>query len=162
MVIDYITYSDTTQKFVMVGRPRTQLLLDYITSFEHGQYELPIIPKDLEHPGVVVNPLYRAHRAVTVADVYAPGKWNSHLPDDFAAMSLAHHAIEKLPQPTNVESGVPKSGIREADKRFNQGEVENVVAQEGGVTVVDERYNSSAPPVSSMNGERDMWEAMSV
>ena len=111
VVDDYVEFSDTSHKFVMVGRPRTELLIDYITDFEHGMYELPIIPTNPETQGVVANPLYRAHRAVTVADVYAPGKWNSHLPDDFASMALAHRAIKELPQPITKSTEVPKSGV---------------------------------------------------
>ena len=109
VVNDYLEESDTVNGFVMIGRPRTQLLLDYITAFEHGQYELPLIPQptDTVHQGVTWNPLYRMHRATTVADVYAPGKWDGHLPDEVAAMALAHRAIEKMPQPVTQEMGVP-------------------------------------------------------
>ena len=41
VVHDYVDFSDTTNKFVMVGRKRTEMLLDYITEFEHGRYRLP-------------------------------------------------------------------------------------------------------------------------
>ena len=158
VINDYIDASDTTRKFVMVGRPRTQLLLDYITDFEHGMYRLPVIPANHELQGVVANPLYRAHRAITVADVYAPGKWNSHLPDEFAAVSLAHRAAERIPSPVTESTEVPKDGtVRAADRPFQTHVEENIVRQEGGVTIVDERYG--AAPTT---GARDMWEAMSV
>ena len=155
VINDFIDDSDTLRKFVMIGRPRTQLLLDYITDFEHGKYVLPIIPVNEEHKGVVANPLYRAHRATTVADVYAPGKWNSHLPDDVAMMALAHRAAEKLPQPVRDGFEVPKSGEpRKADKPFH-AQPESNTQVEGGVTIVDERYDGSSTLVvgAGMGGD---------
>ena len=161
VVDDYVDYSDSNRKFVMVGRPRTQMLLDYITAFENGRYRLPSIPADPSHPQVATNPMYRAHRALTVADVYAPSKWNSHLPDDFAAMSLAHRAIEHLPQPISVSTEVPKNGQqRRVDARVSGPREEQIVAREGGVTVVDERYGAGAP--THDDGSRNLWEAMSL
>lgn len=163
VVNDYLDHSDTCRKFVMVGRPRTELLLDYITDFEHGGYRLPTIPANEEHQGVPVNPLYRAHRSVTVADVYAPGRWDSHLPDDFAAMALAHRAAEKLPQPVRDGFEVRKDGtIRKVDQQFHTQPEGSEERYEGGVTVVDERYESSGFIVSGGGDYRDPWDAMSV
>ena len=142
VVNDFVDYSDTTRKFVMIGRARTQMLLDYITEFEHGKYLMPRIGANLDNPGVVIDPVYRAHRAVTVADVYAPGKWNSHLPDDIAAIALAHRALKKLPAPTTNPSGAGLDGvIRVADQRFHVKPEQNL-EQAGEVTIVDERYNN--------------------
>jgi hypothetical protein len=168
VVDDYVEFSDTSNKFVMVGRPRTELLLEYITDFEHGWYRLPVIGADPEHQGVPVNPLYRAHRSVTIADVYAPGKWNTHLPDDFAAMSLCHRAIKTLPQPITVSTEVRKDGtVRKADAQFHPPPEETVVSRQGEVTIVDERYETTVSlTVPSQDdlvpaASRDPWEAMS-
>lgn len=164
VVNDFVDYSDTTAKFVMVGRKRTEMLLDYITDFEHHRYELPIIEKDLDHPGVVVNPLYRAHRSATVADVYAPGKWNTHLPDDLAAMALAHRAVKKSPTPTRHDGSIPRDDRpRDVDAQFHvtPDGVETVLV--GGVTIVDERYNlEDRSLVVAADGSNDMWDAMRV
>jgi hypothetical protein len=158
VVNDFVTYSDTTSKFVMNGRPRTQMLLDYIADFEHGKYRLPLIPANPDHLGVVTNPLYRAHRAVTVADVYAPGKWNSHLPDDMAAMGLAHRALEKLPAPTRHDGAVSKDPApRDVDARFHVQPTQDQVVSEGGVTVVDERYGTDSMYLVGPEGGSDMW-----
>ena len=173
VVDDYVEFSDTSHKFVMVGRPRTELLLDYITDFEHGMYELPLIPKDeAAGSGVTANPLYRAHRAVTVADVYAPGKWNSHLPDDFSMAALAHRAIKEIAQPITTSTEVRKNGqVRKADRPFHQEAAENIVGRQGEVSIVDERYDGtiSLPGDDlfigggmSGGGGRDLWEAMNV
>ena len=162
VVNDYVDHSDTLRKFVMVGRPRTELLLDYITAFEHGGYELPVIKPDEAHQGVAINPLYRAHRSTTVADVYAPGKWDSHLPDDMAAMALAHRAAEKLPTPVHEGFEVPKDGVpRKHDAAFHvhPGDDGSVVAREGEVTVVDERYSGGDFVIGS--GE-PKWEVSSL
>lgn len=162
VVNDYIDFADSTNGFVMIGRKRTQLLLDYITAFEHGRYRMPIIEANPDHPGVAINPFYRAHRSITVADVYAPGKWNTHLPDDFAAIALAHHAIEKMAQPITASSGVPKDGtVRDADKPFHQPVDDSFTTTEGGIIVVDERYNPSTYVISPTD-EFDPWQAMSV
>lgn len=164
VVNDYVSFSDTVQGFVMVGRPRTQLLLDYITSFEHGDYELPHIPRPDAMSPITDDPIYQAHRGVTVADVYAPGKWNTHLPDDFAAMSLAHRAIVKLPQPVTRDLGVRKDGThRKADAPFH-GEWERagddgIVSHEGEVTVVDQRYGSGSEFIVDRSSAGDPWEA---
>lgn len=167
VVNDYVDFSDTTKGFVMVGRPRTQMLLDYITSFEHGDYLLPRIPKKVAASGIADEPIYRAHRNVTVADVYAPGKWNTHLPDDFAAMALCHRAISTLPQPVTGELGVRKDGTyRKVDAPFHgeweKDRGEGIVSQEGEVTVVDERYGSGSEFIVNRGGDSDFWETMSV
>lgn len=70
-------------KFVMSGRKRSDMLTDYVSAVERGAYRLPS-----------GTPLLGAHRATTVEDVYAPGKWNGHLPDEVAACALAHFAAE--------------------------------------------------------------------
>jgi hypothetical protein len=162
VVNDYVHFSDTTRKFVMVGRPRTQLLLDYITAFEHGRYRLPLIGADPEYKGVAVNPMYRAHRGTTVADVYAPGKWDSHLPDDVAAMALAHRAVEKLPQPVTGGFGVPKDGTtRKADEQFTtKVDEERVISREGGVVVVDATDLSAPVLLVGSDNPRDPWEVL--
>ena len=168
VVDDYVEFADTSNKFVMIGRPRTELLLEYITDFEHGWYELPVIPADETDRDIPVNPMYRAHRAVTVADVYAPGKWNSHLPDDFAAMSLCHRAIKVLPQPITTSTEVRKDGtVRKADAPFHAPPEENIIGRDGEVTVVDERYETTVdltPPDEDLVPAtgRDPWEAMSL
>lgn len=162
VVNDYVDHSDTLRKFVMVGRPRTELLLDYITAFEHGAYQLPVLKPDEEHQGVAINPMYRAHRSTTVADVYAPGQWNSHLPDDMAAMALAHRAAEHLPQPVHEGFEIPKDGVyRRADQAFHvlPGDDGAVVEKEGEVTVVDERYSGGEFVVGS--GEPH-WEVSTL
>ena len=161
VVNDYVDYSDTTAKFVMIGRKRTEMLLDYITDFEHGKYLMPVIRANLDFPGVATNPVYRAHRSVTVADVYAPGKWNTHLPDDIAAISLAHRALKKMPAPPQNESGVPMDkAVREADKRFHVKPDGNTSTNEGGVTIVDERYDLQEDNWLVVgSGGRDPWSA---
>lgn len=162
VINDFIDFPDTVRGFVMVGRPRTELLLDYITSFEHGNYRLPLIPQPMDYPGVTANPLYRAHRAITVADVYAPGKWNSHLPDEFAAMALAHRAIERIAAPITGSTGVPKDGtVREADKPFNVPVDDGYKYTEGGVLVVDERYNGGTEMLVMPDGPNG-WDSMLV
>jgi hypothetical protein len=169
VVDDYVEFADTSNKFVMVGRPRTEMLLDYITDFEHGHYQLPVIGADEEFRDVAVNPMYRAHRSVTVADVYAPGKWNSHLPDDFAAMALCHRAIKALPQPVTTSTEVRKDGtVRKADAQFHPPPEETVIGRSGEVTIVDERYQTTVDlnvvPEEDLvpSGSRDPWEAMSL
>lgn len=162
VVSDYVDHSDTTRKFVMVGRPRTEMLLDYITSFEHGEYRLPIIEPDLDHPGVTKNPLYRAHRAITVADVYAPGKWDSHAPDELVAMALAHRAAEKLPQPVSENMEVRKDGTpRKVDAPFHVQPDDSSVQRIGEVTVVDERGERLSEYAPGRADENE-WDRMLV
>lgn len=148
VVDDYVEFSDTVEGFNMVGRPRTQMLLDYISAVEHGDYQLPNGPVEgqVDDAGnAVVDEqlayLKRSHRGTTVADVYAPGKWNSHLPDRVSAMALAHRALTRLALPAIESVGVPKSdAVRAVDKPFHAVPFEDS-RTEGGVTIVEERYD---------------------
>ena len=62
---------------MMVGRARSDMLSNYISAIERGEYVVPMI--EFMHDG---------HRYASVDDVYGKG----HLPDDIAAGALAHHA----------------------------------------------------------------------
>lgn len=158
VVDDYVEFSDTVEGFNMVGRPRTQMLLDYIAAVEHGDYELPakeVLDPDTLEP--LLDPetgqpviddqlafLRRSHRGTTVADVYAPGKWDSHLPDRVSAMALAHRAVTRLALPSSEESMVKKTEdqVRKVDKDFH-AEPFGGPRSDGGVTIVDERDDRS-------------------
>lgn len=138
---DYVD-SEEVEGFSMVGRPRTQMLLSYITAFEHGDWRLP----KAKNPEDELGRLKRGHRATTVADVYAPGKWDSHLPDVTAAMGLCHRAIERQGIPAAAQ-GVPKDGT--GPKQFRglerpKSDDGSLVRRDGVVTVVDERYDNVA------------------
>jgi hypothetical protein len=93
----------TLTKFVMVGRPRTQMLTDYITAFENGCYLLPRNTR-----------MFHEHKYASVSDIWGPAKWDSHLPDTVAAMALGHRAAEKLAvpgSPAYVQKGVSYPGL---------------------------------------------------
>lgn len=162
VVDDYVDFGDMVEGFTMVGRPRTQLLLDYITAVEHDDYSLPsgeILGEVNEAGQPAVDEqlakVKRAHRGTTVADVYAPGKWNSHLPDETSAFALAHRAASRSPLPTTESSGVSRDDTpRGVDKGFHavpqlQGQVS------GAVTIVDER---DGDPFSLLVGGGTSWE----
>lgn len=152
VVDDYVDFSDMVEGFTMVGRPRTQLLLDYITAVEHDDYQLPTaVVKDVYDqdgrpvtlPGLEY--LKRAHRATTVADVYAPGKWNGHLPDEVSSMALSHRSTTRFPAPITQSVEVERDEkIRELDKPFHvKPWSDQTTRSEGGVSVVEERYDDS-------------------
>jgi len=82
---------ERTHKIVMVGRDRTNLLVEYITAVEQGVYDP--LPRN--------TPAYDSHKATTVDEVYAPGRWNSHLADDVAAFAIMHNAAERQPPPAS-------------------------------------------------------------
>lgn len=152
VVEDYIEFNDSVEGFTMIGRPRTQLLLDYVAAAEAGEYLLPtnVVRDEYDADGrpVVLEQLEffkRAHRATTVADVYAPGKWDSHLPDDVSSMSLMHRVATRHPAPITDDSGwVPKSveiGGRKVDEQFNaKPYTDTMWRTEGGVTIVEEDW----------------------
>jgi hypothetical protein len=153
VVHDYLDFGDTVEGFNMVGRPRTQMLLDYISAVEHGGYELPTgemsdengNPLLDEHGKPIVDDqlalLKRSHRGTTVADVYAPGKWDSHLPDRVAGMALAHRAASSMALPSTEEIGVKRDDTpRSVDKAFHVTPF-NEPRSEGGVVIVEERYD---------------------
>lgn len=136
---DWIDDEDTSG-FVFVGRPRTELLLDYITAFEHGHYRLP---RRTEVQHEQLERLRRAHRGVTVADVYAPGKWDSHLPDEIAAMALAHRAATHAGIPAEVPFIKKDNSPRKVDAQFHVQPGGSRV--EGIVTKEDDRDDESTP-----------------
>lgn len=132
---DYLS-DDAARGFVMVGRARSQMFVDYIADFEKGGYRLP---RDVEM-------FYRAHRGATTADVYAPHKWNSHTPDDLVAMAMAHRAAGRVPAGLLHDGLIPKdSRPRVEDRDFHvRPYADDFLRTEGGVTIVDERYDDVA------------------
>lgn len=80
---------ERTMKVVMMGADRVKLLTDYITAVERGAYHLPRN----------IQAVYDAHRGTTVDEVFAPGKWNSHLADEVAAYAIAHRAATRIAAP---------------------------------------------------------------
>lgn len=91
---------ERAHKVVMVGRARTDLLVEYITAVERGVYRLPANTH-----------AFNAHKSTTVEEVYAPGKWNSHLSDYVAAFSIMHNAAERQAPPAGG-IGVEKTDFR--------------------------------------------------
>jgi ribosomal protein L40E len=65
---------------IMVGRARSDMLSNYVSAIERGEYIAPVI--DFMHDG---------HKYASVDDVYGKG----HLPDDIAAGALAHHSARR-------------------------------------------------------------------
>ena len=115
---------ERAHKFVMTGRARTQLLVEYITAVERGVYRLP-----------ANTPAFGAHKATTVEEVYAPGKWNSHLSDFVAAFSIMHNAATK--QAAAAGEGVPRSAyVSRSHRDLTYGPTEQVVSVSGDVRVV--------------------------
>lgn len=91
---------ERARKIVMVGRARSDMLVEYISAIERGEYRLP-----------ANTPAFDSHKATTVEEVYAPGKWNSHLADDVAAFAIMHDAASKQAPPAAME-GVRKTAYK--------------------------------------------------
>lgn len=108
-------------KFIMSGRKRSDMLVDYISAVEQGRYRLPV--------GCT---LLSAHKATTVEDVYAPGKWNGHLPDEVAACALAHYA---------AEHGAPVAAMVGVERSEYRPRATKELYPEGSVTVVGDVRN---------------------
>lgn len=111
---------ERARKIVMVGRARTTMLVEYISAIEQGLYRLP-----------ANTPAFDAHKATTVEEVYAPGRWNSHLADDVAAFAIMHDAVLHQPAPAAMEGVrktkfVPKS-MQVLDPEWNADVVSGVV-----------------------------------
>ena len=121
---------ERAHKFVMVGRARTQLLVEYITAVERGVYRLP-----------ANTPAFAAHKGTTVEEVYAPGKWNSHLSDDVAAFALAHNAADRQAPPAAGE-GVPRTAyVSRSQRELTYGPGEPALLAVGEVRMVEEEMN---------------------
>jgi hypothetical protein len=69
------------EPFLMVGRPRSELLNDYITAIEQGEIVYPHIEF-----------MFSEHLYASVEDIYGGGT-TSHLPDSIAAGALAYRAV---------------------------------------------------------------------
>ena len=116
-------------KEIMVGRKRSQMFTNYITDFENGGYRLP---RNVEM-------FYRGHRGATVADVFAPHKWDSHTPDDLVAMAIAHKAAGRSPM--TGDGSIPlDTRPAKINEPFSH-QPEQAAMMTGDVTIVDERYD---------------------
>jgi hypothetical protein len=121
---------ERAHKFVMTGRARTQLLVEYITAVERGVYRLP-----------ANTPAFAAHKGTTVEEVYAPGKWNLHLSDDVAAFALAHNAADRQAPPAAGE-GVPRTQyVSRSQRELTYGPGEPALLAVGEVRMVEEEMN---------------------
>lgn len=69
--------TESAEPFLMVGRPRQDLLSNYIKSVEDGEWLVPRLSS-----------AYNEHKFATYDDVYGSG----HLPDSISMMALAHRA----------------------------------------------------------------------
>ena len=121
---------EAQHKFVMVGRPRTEMLVGYIADFEHGGYRLP----------KAATPTWRAHRATTTADIYAPAKWDAHVPDDVVALALAHRAAGRIPIVGEIQQPGVDNTPREVDKPFHELPPQDDGVVVGDVRIIDERW----------------------
>ena len=129
-------------------RKRSQMLLQYIADVEQGGYRLPRGKTGLSGPGAYLGEFHKAHRSTTTSDVYGthnqvPLTGKHHLPDDVAAMGLAHRAAGRIP--TNLEAeGVSKIPVlRVVDQPFNvQPDDDNWVSASSPVTIVDSKYEA--------------------
>ena len=119
-------------KEVMVGRERSQMFSNYVVDFENGGYRLPRN----------CAPFYKAHRGATVADVFAPRKWDDHTPDDLVSIALAHKAAGRSPDIVSAISVGRSPEPRQVDKDFHVvPESGGFSRMEGDIMVVDERYD---------------------
>ena len=112
------------------ARHRTEPLVEYITAVERGVYRLP-----------ANTPAFAAHKGTTVEEVYAPGKWNSHLSDDVAAFALAHNAADRQAPPAAGE-GVPRTAyVSRSQRELTYGPGEPALLAVGEVRMVEEETN---------------------
>lgn len=75
-------------RVLMVDQKRKDLLNEYISDFEQGYYRIPKITS-----------AYNAHRATTMAMIWAGAQGGSHLPDEVAACAIANRARRVMPPP---------------------------------------------------------------
>ena len=119
VVNDFLDASgdERVQGFDFSGkRKRSQLLLQYINSIEHQDYVLPrSMPKTVG--GGYLLEFHKAHRGTTVQDVYGTHSepigdkaMKHHLPDDVAAMALAHRAAGHITP--DIREGMVKASRR--------------------------------------------------
>ena len=80
-------------------------------------------------------------RGATVEEVYAPGKWNSHLSDDVATFALAHNAADRQAPPAAGE-GVPRTSyVSRSQRELTYGPGEPALLAVGEVRMVEEEAN---------------------
>jgi hypothetical protein len=106
-VIHDLVKSERTLSVELIGKERSELLSEYIVDFEHGAYRLPRSWTD-ETGQIHDVPLFNAHKATTVDEVWGTARWDSHLPDEVAMMAILHRAAERAPLPAEAQ-GVSRS-----------------------------------------------------
>jgi hypothetical protein len=138
----------TVSGFNFAGRAkRSQMLLGYITDFEAGGYRLPRPPQGATPENDALREFYKSHRSTTTGDVYGNNKWDSHLPDDVAAMGLAHMAAGSIPQGMVAVEIPTDPRPREVDKQFHikpGDDQDGFIRTVGDVTVDDSLYSDIA------------------
>ena len=74
-------------------------------------------------------------------EVYAPGKWNSHLSDDVAAFALAHNAVDRQTPPA-AGTGLSKTlSASRSQRELAYGPGEPALLAVGEVRMVEEEMN---------------------
>lgn len=81
VVNDYLDIR--AQKFLMTGIKRDNMLSEYVSAVENGDFKFPKIPS-----------MYIAHKYAQVGDLYSRGQ-DYHLPDEVCAAALANHHARK-------------------------------------------------------------------
>jgi hypothetical protein len=96
VVDDYLRHD--VLAFIMTGRPRRDLLTEYVNAIENDEIKSPFIEF-----------MYGEHVFCTTDHLYG----NKHLPDSIAAGALAYRAITEEAAGIQVETGEnPLSGYR--------------------------------------------------
>ena len=86
-------------------------------------------------------PAFAAHKGTTVEEVYAPGKWNSHLSDFVAAFAIMHDGATRQAPPGAGEA-VPRSAyVSRSQREGTYGPGEPALLAVGEVRKVEEGPN---------------------
>jgi hypothetical protein len=132
-------------------KKRSQMLLAYINAVEKQMYVLPRGGPSYKMGGGYLAEFHKGHRGTTQGNVYGAHKDNGqgmsdpagHLPDDVAAMALAHLAAGNAG--VMEAQGVPTDpNPRRVDKPFHAKPFEDDewVRSSSDVTIVDDRYEA--------------------
>lgn len=90
VVNDYI--DERSNKVVMIGQKRIELINEFITDVEQGIYQFP--RPDPEAKLGEANPMFAMFKSTTVADVYSTTA-SAHLPDDVVAGAMMRRAHDR-------------------------------------------------------------------
>jgi hypothetical protein len=127
-------------KVILMDQRRKDLLNEYVSDFEQGRYRFP-----------KVTSAYNAHRATTMAMIWAGAATAAHIPDEIISCAIANRVRRVMPPPVGGVLAM-KSDPVEPAKIFKDLDTPPPLMATGDVVMFDEDADGEEIAVFSLPG----------